>query len=233
MAGVLPWSWTTLNDYRTCPKRFYEVRIAKSVKEPDSTHLMWGKEVHYAFEVGVRDNIPMPDNMKDLEPVRVALHSLPGDKFVELKTAVTASFEPCDFWDPLAWNRGVDDLLVVNNDKALSVDYKTGKPIKNTQQLSLSAARTFARIPEVREVTTRYFWTQTKTWTVAKYTRDDIAGIWKEVRPEIENALWSEKNNAWPAKPSGLCKRSKRPGSTYMGCPVTNCVHSENYRKGG
>lgn len=233
MASVLPWSWSTYNDYKTCPKRYYETRIAKSVREPDSHHLLWGKEVHGAFELGVSRNVPMPPNMVTLEPVRLALYNAPGEKFVELKTAVNGNLEACDFWDKDAWNRGVDDLLIVNGTKALSIDYKTGKPIKDTQQLSLSAARAFARHPELVEIATAYYWTATNTWTKAKYVRADITGIWEEVREGVQNMLWSEKNNAWPARPSGLCKRSKKPGSSYMGCPVTNCAHSENYIKGG
>lgn len=232
MASVLPWSWTTLNDYRTCPKRYYEVRIAKSVREPDSHHLLWGKEVHSAFELGVSRNIPMPPNMVTMEPVRKALHNAPGDKLVEVRTAVNSQLEPCEFFASDCWNRGVDDLLIINGPKALSIDYKTGKPIKNTQQLSLSAARAFAKYPQLVEINTAYYWTQTNTWTRAKYVRDDVTGIWEEVHEDIQQMLWSEKNNAWPARPSGLCKKSKKPGSTYMGCPVTNCPHSENYKRG-
>lgn len=232
MAGVLPWSWTTYNDYKTCPKRYYEVRIAKSVREPDSQHLLWGKEVHHAFEVGVRDNVPMPPDKIAWEPVRVQLYNAPGTKYVELKTGVNGRFEACDFWASDCWNRGVEDLFIVNGNKGLSIDYKTGKPIKDTQQLSISAARGFARHPELVEINTAYYFTATKQWVRAKYRRDDIAGIWEEVIEGVQQMLWSEQHNTWPAKPSGLCKKSKKPGSTYMGCPVTNCPHSENYKRG-
>ena len=231
MAGVLPWSWTTFQDYRTCPKRYYEVRIAKSCREPDSPHLIWGNKVHSAFEHGVRDNIPMPSDRTDLEPIRLQLRAAPGVKLAEVSNGVTMELKPCGFWDKDCWSRGKDDLIIINGVKALSIDYKTGKPSPATHQLALSAARTFAHHPELTEITTAYFFTPTKQWVRAKYYPSDVIGIWEDIQDGVQQMLWSEKHNAWPAKPSGLCKRGKKPGSTYAGCPVTNCPHSENFRK--
>lgn len=231
MAGVIPWSWSTLNEYRTCPKRYYEVRIAKSVIEPESDYLVWGKYFHKGFEVGIESNVPLPADMAQWEPIRKAMVAAPGTKYVEVKTAVTRDFKPCDFFAKDCYNRGVDDLVIKNGSKIISVDWKTGKETRGSQQLALSSARLFAKFPDVEEINTAYYWAPVNKWTRAKYLRSDVKSIWDEVEADIENMLWSEANNAWPAKPSGLCKRSKKPGSTYMGCIVTNCPHSENFKR--
>lgn len=231
MSKVLPWSWSTLSAYRTCPKQFYELRIAKSVKEPDSPHLVWGNHFHKQMELGVSSGIPLTGDMQKWEPLRQQLVAAPGKKYTEQKLAVDSNFEPCDFFDKGGYSRGVDDLVIKNGPKILSIDYKTGKEGKFSMQLALSAARLFAHHPDVNEVSTAYYWSQTGKWTKAVYVRNDATGIWEDMREDVQQMLWSEENNVWPAKPSGLCKRSKRPGSTYMGCPVTNCPHSQNYKK--
>lgn len=233
MNRVLPWSWSNLEAYITCPKRYYEVKIAKSVKEPEGDHLVWGGEVHKAFELAVGEARPMPDRMKQWQPLANSLRLAPGDKYCELKTAVDYDLEPCDFFDnDNCWNRGVEDLLIINGPVAVDIDYKTGKQKKYSRQLELSAARVFATFPEVKVVNTAYAWLATGKWTRAQFKREQLGELWSGFYQDIENMLWSEQNNVWPAKPSGLCKRSKKPGSTYMGCPVTNCPHSENYKRG-
>lgn len=232
MSSVLPWSWTSYNDYNTCPRRFYEVRLAKNFTEPGGEYLEWGKEVHKAFELGIGHNVPMPANMKQWEHIRVQLVNSPGEKYVEQKTAVDANFKACEFFDKGGYNRGVDDYVGIHGSKGLSIDWKTGKKGKFSLQLALSAARLFAKFEQLSVITTAYFWTQTNEWTKAVYHRTDIPGIWEAVREGVHQMQWSEENNAWPAKPSGLCKKSRKPGSSYMGCPVKTCPHSEGYGRG-
>lgn len=233
MAGVLPWSWSTLNEYRTCPKRFYEVRIAKSVKEPDSDYLIWGNHFHKSMEIAIENNIALTGDMQRWEPIRKAMVAAPGTKYVELKGGVTADYKSCGFFDKDCFNRGVDDLVIKNGSKLISVDWKTGKETKGSQQLALSAARLFARFPDVTEINTAYYWAPVNKWSRSLYRKEDTPGIWQSVQPDVDNMKWSLENNAWPARPSGLCKRSKKPGSTYAGCIVTNCPHSENFNRYG
>lgn len=233
MPSVLPWSWSTLEAYRTCPKRYYEVKIARSCQEPPSEHLTWGNAAHKALEMRVGYDHALPTNMVQWEKLAYSLSNAPGDKYCELKTAVTKDFQPCDFFSPMAWNRGVDDLLIINGSNGLSIDYKTGKEKKYSQQLELSAARSFALFPQLTKISTAFAWLNTGNFTRATFVRDQVSGIWASVQEDIAQMLWSEKHNTWPAKPSGLCKRGRKPGSTYLGCPVTNCPHSENFRKGG
>jgi hypothetical protein len=194
--------------------------------------LWWGNYVHTQLEHAVRDGTPLADNVKQYSKLVAKLRAAPGVKYCEIQTAVTIEGKACGFFDSNCWNRGKDDLIIINGNKAVDIDYKTGKEGKLSPQLAQSAARVMARYPEVTEVTTAYAWLATGKWTRAKYVRDNITKIWDEVREDIAQMQWSEQHNTWPAKPSGLCKRSRKPGSTYQGCPVMNCPHSENFRRG-
>lgn len=230
--SVIPWSWSSLEAYETCPKQFYETRIAKSIPFVETEAILWGNEVHKAFETKIRDDAPWPERMSaKWHAIALSMRSAPGDKFVEKELAVNTQLKICGYWDDDAWNRGKDDLVIVNGSKALTVDWKTGKEKKYSGQLEVSAARIMAKFPEVQTVLSAFAWLATGKWTRATFVRDNYNKIWESYYERVAKMLWSEANNVWPAKPSGLCKRSKKPGSTYPGCPVTNCPHSENYKK--
>jgi hypothetical protein len=229
--SVIPWSWSTLEAYQTCPRAFYETKIAKNFKYPDNEQLIWGNEVHTALELRVGQAVPLPNNMLMYEPMATKLANAPGKIYCELETAVNSSLESCGFWDEDCWNRGYEDYVCVNGNKALTLDYKTGKVKPRSRQLDLSAMRIFAMFPEVDVVHSAFAYLQFNKWVRGTFYRKDYNDTWASFYPLISDMIWSEENNAWPAKPSGLCKRSRRAGSSYMGCPVATCPHSEYYRK--
>lgn len=231
MNNVVPWSWSMLDAYNTCPRQFYEMKIAKNYTQPETEELRWGNMVHKALELRVSAGRTLPNNMLMYEPIAAKLSAAPGIKFCEVATAVNYDLQACGFWDKDAWNRGYDDLVITNNDKALTIDYKTGKFKPRNRQLDLSALRIFAKFPNINIVHSAFAYLQTNQWVRATFTRDQYYPLWESFYPQIQDMLWSMDNNTWPMKPSGLCKRSRRPGSTYGGCPVATCPHSEYYRK--
>ncbi len=233
MRSVIPWSWSSWESYNTCPRAFYEIKIAKNYKEDwERDYILWGNKVHKALEERVLHGKPLPENMRQWEPMSAKLEAAPGMKFAELETAITADLKPTGYWDDDCWSRGKEDLVIVNGDKAIDIDYKTGKPKRTTtQQLEISAVRVMIKFPQVNVVHTAFSWLTNKTWSRATYTRDDIPKIVEDFKDKISDMEWSQQNNTWPARPSGLCKKSRKPGSTYAGCIVASCPHSEYYKK--
>ena len=77
-----------------------------------------------------------------------------GDKICELKMGLTADLEACTFFADDVWFRGIADLLIVNNETATVVDYKTGKSSKYADkgQLELMALAVFKHFPKVKKV---------------------------------------------------------------------------------
>src|SRR5215471_18142865 len=57
------WSYSALNNFETCPKKFYEVQVAKNVKEPKGEALNWGDAVHAAMAKAVIHRSPLPPEM--------------------------------------------------------------------------------------------------------------------------------------------------------------------------
>lgn len=207
------------------------MRIAKNFPVVESTEMRWGTEVHDAMRWRVQQGTPLPENMWSYEPLAKKLVARPGTKYCELETAVNVNLEACGFWDEDAWNRGYEDLVITYEDKALTIDYKTGKYKPRSRQLDLSALRIFAKFPEINTVHSAFAYLQSGKWVRDTFVRADYYKLWEGFFADIRDMIWSQDNNAWPMKPSGLCKKSRRPGSTYMGCPVATCPHSEYYRK--
>lgn len=230
--SVIPWSWSSLEAYQTCPRRFYETKIVKNYKEPDNEQMVWGTDVHAALRSRIADGTPLPNNMLMYENVANKFATVDADEIhCELETAVNSSLEPCGFWDDDCWNRGYEDYVALKGEKALTVDWKTGKVKPRSRQLDLSALRIFAKFPQINIVQSAFAYLQFDKWVRDTFYRKDYETRWGSFYEPISDMIYSEENNAWPAKPSGLCKRSRRPGSSYMGCPVATCPHSEYYKK--
>ena len=53
------WSFSSLKEYINCPKKYQEVRILKNYSFIDTPQTIYGKEVHEALELYVRDGQPL------------------------------------------------------------------------------------------------------------------------------------------------------------------------------
>src|SRR5450631_3012648 len=62
------WSFSRMKNFEVCPKRHYEVDLAKSVKEPEGEQLAWGNLVHdgMARRCGLL-RVPLPPELVQYE----------------------------------------------------------------------------------------------------------------------------------------------------------------------
>lgn len=217
MRSVLPWSFSSYSAYQTCPKQFYEVKIAKNWVESETEQIIWGNVVHKAFEDNIKEDTPLPPTVQRFGGLLQKYRALPGQTYAEMELAITADLQPTGFWDANAWCRGKGDLIKVNGTKAANIDWKTGKVKPNSLQLDLMALQVFVKFPEVEVSNNIFVWLQQPTKpTVAVRRREEIPLILEQFEEGVQNMEWSESHNAWPAKPSGLCNGW---------CPVKTCVH--------
>lgn len=151
---IIPWSFSTWSAYQTCPRQFYELRYAKNFTEPKSEKIIWGEEVHKALEDKAKEGTPVPKSMQHMEPIVQRILDAPGENHAELELACDANLRPTGFWDEATWVRGKGDLIKVNGTKAAAFDWKTGKIKANSLQLDLMAVLTFARFPQVENLST-------------------------------------------------------------------------------
>jgi hypothetical protein len=209
------WSWSKLKNFRTCPKRHYEIDIAKRVKEDESEALRWGHAFHEAMAKRIEKNAPLPTTLRryDKWPAKLAKKVVS----VELKLAMDEQFQPTAWFDNHTWFRGVVDVLGLVPPKALAIDWKTGGKIEpEFEQLGLTSQLIFAHHPEVDTVDTAYQWTAHDTETIKTYKREDMVGLWSRLLPEVRRMEEAARTLTYPPKPSGLCIRY---------CPVTSCPY--------
>lgn len=215
MTTPAPWSHSALSDYKNCPQAYYRKRVVKDVQDTSTEALVWGNKVHKAFELYVKEDKPLPDVLKEHQFILDGLMELGQNRWTERKIALNRKLQPCAYFDAGVFMRAVIDFCVLQGCGATIVDYKTGKQKSDFGQLKLNALWIFAEYPHITGIETRFYWTQTKTFSRETYTRDQIAALWSEFVPDLRQYKRSFHDDLWPTKPSGLC----------AWCPVKDCKH--------
>jgi len=212
----MPWSYSSLTAYETCPRRFLLTRVSKVVTEGDTEATLWGKTVHTALEHRIRDGTPMSDLLRKYEPIAARIAGMSGEVMTETQVSLNAGLQPTTWFGKDVWVRGIVDLTVKRDHKVMLLDWKTGKRKTDSDQLKLFAGMAFAVHPEVEEATTGFVWLKENKTDKEVFTRKDIPVIWQHFIPRVRRMEASHENNHWPAKPSGLCRNW---------CPVgrSNC----------
>lgn len=223
MAKLFAWSWSRLKNYRDCPKRHYELDIAKNYPD-DSEAIRWGHEFHAAMSKTIDTGKPLPVTMERHAhlPTFIRRRKEEGaDIRTEVKLAMSRDFKPTHWFDPLTWFRGVADVLMIGEHlrKALVIDWKTGGKIRNEgEQLQLNAQLVFTNFDEVDEVNTMYHWTQhlDAEPVINTYQRDGMMPMWNRLLPEVKQMEEAHRTLTYPPKPGALC---------ISWCPVTSCPY--------
>lgn len=210
----LPWSFSSISDFENCPKAFYEKRVTKSVVDPPNEAGDWGDYVHKNFEKYLRDHVPLPGNLVQFQDYLDRIAAGSGEMHVECKYAVTRELEPCDFFDKRVWCRAILDVLHLDGTRARVIDHKTGKMKSSSRQLKLCALMVFMHHPEITEVRTGYVWLKTRALTKDTFYRSQIAELWLEFLPTLQQYKRAFAEVMFTPKQSGLCNGW---------CPVTTC----------
>ena len=61
------WSYSSLDLYKTCPQKYYRLRVVKDIVEPESEAMRYGKELHKAAEDYIKLDTPIPAKFSFLE----------------------------------------------------------------------------------------------------------------------------------------------------------------------
>lgn len=224
MSKVIPWSYSSLTGYETCPHKYHAVRIAKTVPGKTFSEADEGVKRHKDIEHYLKGEFPLKDAaLKKLVDNTLAPYNPKFYKY-EHKLAITKDRAPCDWNDPNCYHRGVIDVMYVdpNSNGAAIFDWKNGKVNLYSQQLVANSICLFAHYPHVDRVNTEYVWMKFGKTTPAKVYRDNIERTWIRFvkrADELEAAL---AENNWPKRPSGLCKNY---------CEVTTCEHNGSFNK--
>jgi hypothetical protein len=215
----ITWSYSSIGLFDQCPKKYYHLRVIKDIVEPETEHLTYGKMVHEAAEKYIRDGEPIPEKFLFIAPVLDVLKEIPGQKLCEHKMGLTEDLEPCGFFDKNVWFRGVVDLLIIQDDLAHIVDYKTGKSAQyaDTKQLELMALAVFKHFPLVERVKAGLAFLVSEDFVKANYTKYDAPEKWLTWIQQTDKLTAAYDNDVWNAKPNFTCRKF---------CPVKDCEHN-------
>jgi RecB family exonuclease len=206
-------SYSRLNNFEQCPKKFYAISIAKTFKEEESEAMTYGSAVHKALELRVARGTPLPGHLTHLEPVVAPLAASPGTKKAEFQMAINGSMEPVSWFGKDVYCRAIADLVVDRGTKAALFDYKTGKKSDDFMQLKLTGSLYFQHAPAVQQITLAFIWTKDKTITKTVIERDEMGELWSALMPRVDRYQEAFRTMDFPPRPGRHCRW----------CPVKSC----------
>jgi hypothetical protein len=215
------WSYSRIKNFDTCPHRYNQIDVLKVVKEEQSSELRDGFAVHDALAKRIDHAKPLPPSMPYEHWVDYVMFGVDRTRMVfgaERKLAITDQFKPCEYYDKHlpVWLRVVADVLLIHDDRAHIVDWKTGKVKPDLEQLLLIATCVMVHYPQVMRIKAELVWLGANTKTEMNCTADDIAEFWPDMLKRVEELRRAHETKIFPTKRSGLCR-------AY--CPVVTCEH--------
>lgn len=220
-----PWSFSVLDKFVTCPKKFYEMDVSKRISEPEGDGASYGNFVHDHSEAYLKAHgkyafPPNPPNINGHPPMERyrayfdAILRLPGTMYIEQKMALDIQLRPVTYFDPRVWVRGKADVITIDGTVARGLDHKTGKRKVGSRQMVLMALLIFHHHPEVQTVKTAFFWAKTNEIDKGEYQRADMVAMWNMFVTDLHQYREAFQKNVWQPRQNGLC---------HGWCPVTDC----------
>ena len=216
MEKKITWSHSALKDYEGCARRFHEVKVLNNHPFQDTEQTRYGKDLHLAAELYVKEGTPIPEHFAFVKPVLDALIAKPGRKFAEYEMALTEVLNPVAFNSPNRWVRGIADLIIVNDDNytARIIDYKTGNDkYPDRDQLVLMSLMVFAHFPHIKHVKSALLFVVKNSMVTHEMGLEDIEPAWWQYRERVAKLNASYAHDVWNPNRTPLCGW----------CPVTNC----------
>lgn len=213
------WSYSSLGLFQQCPKKYYHLRVVKDHKEPETEALSYGKLVHESAEFYIKEGRPIPPQFSFIQEPLDSLKKLGGTYLCEHKMGLTRDLEPCDFFAPDVWWRGVADLIIIDGNRAHLVDYKTGKSSKyaDTKQLEILSLAMFKHFPELASIKAGLLFLVASDLVKVKYVRSEESVPWVKWLNDTKQLEAAYVNDVWNARPNFSCKQY---------CAVTSCIHN-------
>jgi RecB family exonuclease len=214
------WSFSSIKTFDQCPKKFYHLKVVKDFQEDQNAeHLTYGTQFHEAAEFYIRDDTPLPPQFSYAQKSLDKLKAMPGEKLCEYEMGLTANLAPCGFKDPDVWWRGIADLIILRDDVAFVLDYKTGKSAKYADkgQLELMALAVFKHFPQVKRVKAGLLFVVANAFPKAEYTIQEEPILWNKWLADYGKMKKAYETGVWNPRTSGLCKKH---------CVVLSCPHN-------
>lgn len=158
----IPLSWSRIQTFRQCPYKFKEQFITKTYPSDDNNPaFVKGIEVHKQVDTYIKTKQPaMLGNVaKNAQRLIDTLHNMPGTFMGEIQVAVNDDWQQVDWFDKNPLFRAIFDALYIDNNRAILIDWKTGKVQKYDEergQLHLATAILFELHAELEQIKCSY-----------------------------------------------------------------------------
>ena len=220
------WSYSSIKTFEQCPKKYYHLRVAKDVKDEGGPAAQYGTDLHAAAENFIKSGTPVPSQFAFMKPILDSLSAIPGEKHTELRLGVKLTddgYAPCDFFAPDVWWRGVADLVIINGNRAKSVDYKSGKNVRyaDPKQLDLVAGALFVHFPKLERIDSALIYVASNDLITKQHVITERATYLNTFNAALDRLNSAYDTGVWNAVSTPLCGW----------CPVSDCEHHYVPRK--
>lgn len=218
---AITWSYSSLKTFEQCPKKYYHLKVVKDVKDEGSEATLYGQELHKAAEDYLKDGTPIPPKFGYVQDTVDAIKKIPGEKHCELKLGVKRTdkgYEPCGFFDKDVWWRGIGDVVVVQDELAFSLDYKTSKNAKyaDLKQLDILAAALFTHFPQIKKIKSALAFVVSNEFVHKEHFAEMRDSYFAAFEPDLDRLATAQETGVWNTNTGPLCKF----------CPVVSCEHN-------
>lgn len=198
-------SFSSLELFDGCPKRYHHLKIAKDIKE-DSAASDDGTRQHKSLEDAIKDGTPLPPHMAKHEPKVEAILKSGLTVKVEEELAITKELVPCDWWHPDVFLRVKADVALYSETTAAVMDWKTGKRRPKPFQLELAALSQFIHYPKIKSTKAAFLWLKDDDTDKYEYTREkDYDRILDKLTTKTDRVDAAVVEGVWQAKPGYHC----------------------------
>jgi len=201
-------SYSSIKMFEQCPKRYLHQRINKDVKDMGSEATIYGERVHKQLENRLALSEPLPKESIKHEQVCNTIEKLTenADLYLEEQLCLNENLTPTGWYDNDAWLRSILDVLILKDDTAIIMDWKTGKRRPDFFQLELFALQVFKHYPNIKKVKSTFVWLKEGKIDTENFNHVDTNIMWTNVLSKIDKIDQAYTSSNFPARPSGLCR---------------------------
>lgn len=214
---IINWSYSALNTFENCPRKFWATKIKKVVSDVNNDNLE-GDADHRALQFHFSKGLALPEKLRHMQAMSDRIKAAPGEMFTEYSMTLTQDLVPTNFrdWDN-AWVRGASDLLKIDGPKCNYFDWKKGKYRESDDQIELSSLLIFRHFPAVQRVVGGLvFYNHDKIYPHI-VERTDESRLWNGWYGRVKVLEQAKLEDNWPATPNPLC----------AWCPYKACPHNK------
>lgn len=216
------WSYTSMQEFLTCPAQWAAKRYWKTIKEGESEAMRVGNLIHETAEHYLKWKIGQTFSQNKIHSQYLpqvqkycdALVASGAELHVEREMCFDQKFKPCGWKD---WNtvyvRSKADVLAKKGNKISLLDWKTGKYKEDFLQLKMFAVFS-ALTPgfeDVQEFDPKFIFTkEAPPKNILRLPkpilRAELKGVLTEILQVVRRMEAAWESETFPCKKNGLCK---------------------------